>query len=222
MAYYTILRTAFHLEEEKQKNEFKNDVFVKSFLMGTLLRPKQGALSLSLVSLLQGSPELLRIIFDYARPSPPDEEQFYYKCGMHICLGVEHVHMEALEEVPSLTNMGIGVGVLMNQPIGSARFAGLMIPFLKKFAWKKNNDDDDDSWWNKGQLRQAWKEFWVPRFCDQPNGRCRGACCALKGDAIDKRQFFTVKSPNNRGRNTENNTLERNFPTLMFHQKNRC
>jgi len=40
--------------------------------------------------------------------------------------------------------------------------------------------------------------------------------------ATDKRQFFTVKSPNNKGRNTVNNTLKRNFPTLMFHQKNSC
>jgi len=38
----------------------------------------------------------------------------------------------------------------------------------------------------------------------------------------DKRHVFTVKSPNNKGRNAANNTLKRNFPTLMFHQKNRC
>jgi len=34
----------------------------------------------------------------------------------------------------------------------------------------------------------------------------------------DKRQFFTAKSPNNKGRNAVNNALKRNFPTLMFHQ----
>ena len=39
---------------------------------------------------------------------------------------------------------------------------------------------------------------------------------------FDKRQFFTVKSPNNKGRNAANNTLKRNFPALMFHQQNRC
>jgi len=59
--------------------------------------------------------------------------------------------------------------------------------------------------------------------------RCRSGCsahCLLELDCdkcqSDKRQFFTVKSPNNKGRNTANNTLKKNFPALMFHQKNSC
>jgi len=39
---------------------------------------------------------------------------------------------------------------------------------------------------------------------------------------FDKRLFFTETSTANKGRNTANNTLKRNFPSLMFHQKNRC
>jgi len=49
-----------------------------------------------------------------------------------------------------------------------------------------------------------------------------GVCSVSNRKNCDKRQFFTVKSPNNKGRNTVNNTLKRNFPTLMFHHKNRC
>jgi len=38
----------------------------------------------------------------------------------------------------------------------------------------------------------------------------------------DKQQLSTGNSTKNKGQNAANNTLKRNFPTLMFHQKNRC
>ncbi|CAB9510415.1 expressed unknown protein [Seminavis robusta] len=182
-----VLRTTFHFQAEKQKKEFKAKVFAKTFLMGTHLR----AGAKSPVKVLQGQHgDILNQICDYASPLPK-ERDFYYKMGLSMCVGTEHVFVEELEQPEKLMSPQYTLCSLNSQPIcGAFNCKPLLVDFLKKFACKKNtaendNDNDDDScFWNEGQLRAAWKDFAVERFCDRPNGNCRGLCCVISGDTI--------------------------------------
>lgn len=183
-----VLRTMVHVEEEKQKKAFLKS-FAESVLLGT--HPRCGGAS-SLLA-LQGHSGCLKLIFDHACPDPLDESDFNYKMAIVMCTGTEHVHVEALEQPQPKEPLDerqreqfrrYRVGCLNNSTIGGAfHCTPLLQDFLKEHAWKKNNsNDDDDSWWTEGQLRAAWKEFAVPRFCDAK--RCKGICCALPGDSV--------------------------------------
>jgi hypothetical protein len=161
-----VARTSFHVAEEKEKEQSK------LFLMATI-QPD------SPLSKLRGVSNTLELIFDYSR-SQPSEGDFYYKMGIVMCAGTEHVHMERLVN-PEGDN---GFGSLTNNTINGASWF-MTKKFLKEYAWGKN---DDGSFLNEGQLRQLWNQFVVPRYCGQSEsphgGRCKGCCAALLGDTV--------------------------------------
>ena len=130
-------------------------------------------------SKLRGFPNALELIFDYGRHHP-NEDDFYYKMGIVMCTGTEHVHMERLMNLQG----GNRFGSLSNNTMGGASWF-MTSKFLKRYAWDKN---DDGSFLTEGQLRQLWQEFVVPRYCcdsESPQGgRCKGCCAALPGDTV--------------------------------------
>jgi len=117
------------------------------------------------------------------------EETPTYKVRIVMCTGTEGVFVEQVPGGNSARNASSGFGALANQTTGGASWF-LTKDFLKENAWKKN---EDGSFLNEGQLRQLWKEFAVPRYCQSPNGRCKGCCAALPGDTVFWREFTSYK-----------------------------
>jgi hypothetical protein len=121
-----VARTLHHVAEEKLKTKFRG-VYGETVLMGTH-QPS------SPLSKLRGVPDVLQLIFSFALPNKPNEKQFYYKMGIVMCSGTEHVHVEALENTGNHR-----FGSLNNQPINGASWF-LTKKFLQQHAWDKNPD----------------------------------------------------------------------------------
>ena len=92
---------------------------------------------------LAAVPEVIESIFEFSVPVP-NERDYFYKMGMDICCGTEHVYLEAMSVEGDKRR-----GSLSNQTIGGA-FRVLVKKFLLKYAWRKN---EDGSILNEGQLQ---------------------------------------------------------------------
>ena len=108
------------------------------------------------------------------------EETPAYKIRLVMCLGTEGVWVEEVPGGNSMKTGSSGFGALANNTIAGASWS-LTKDFLKENAWKKN---EDGSYLNEGQLRELWKDFAVPRYCESPNGHCKGCCAPLPGDPV--------------------------------------
>lgn len=177
-----VARTCFHIRQEQLTNEFKS-VFAKTLLIGTL---HQEADTTCPAAKLRGLPDVWKSIFEFARPLD-NEGDFYYKMAIVMCMGTEHVHVEALENNDSNSSGRTGTreqqqhfGFLSNQTIGGASWV-LTKKFLRQYAWSKN---DDGSYLQEGQLRKLWRDFVLEHYCGSPTGRCKGACAVLPGDTV--------------------------------------
>jgi len=105
-----------------------------------------------------------------------------YKIRIVMCMGTEGVWVEEVQGGNSTGNGSSGFGALADQTIAGASWF-VTKDFLKEYAWKTS---EDGSHLNEGQLRQLWREFAVPRFCQSPNGHCKGSFffAALPGDTV--------------------------------------